>query len=108
MRFTQAEEQTALFDDQATVSHGDVARLFGEILEASVEPEPADLTRVVADPSYRLVFLKLVRNLAPAGNDLDRIVIRPTGPVGAGAVLTKQSARAIEQYVKRLTCAVQI
>jgi hypothetical protein len=80
-----------------------VPSVFGSILEAATQPDAGNLKEIVADESYRLVFLKLVRNLAPSGPDINRIELRPVGPVGAATVLTPSTARSLGQYISRTT-----
>ncbi|MFZ0130632.1 MAG: hypothetical protein WAL77_14540 [Candidatus Dormiibacterota bacterium] len=104
VRFSTQPQQLDLSGAPTPV--GDVTGLFGSILEAAVQPEADALTEIVPDEGYRLVFLKLVRNLAPAGPAIDRIEVRPLGPVGASTILTRQTARTIGRYITK-TSAIQ-
>lgn len=97
VRFSTQPEQLDLLGSAPI--DGNVTGAFGSILEAAVQADSMALKEIVPDEGYRLVFLKLVRNLAPTGSAIDRIELRPLGPVGAATVLTSQTARSISQTI---------
>ena len=97
VRFSTHPQQLDLL--ASVPANGNLTSVFGSILEAATHPESTALTELVPDQDYRLVFLKLVRNLAPTGAAIDRIELRPVSPVGAATVLTSQTARSIAQSI---------
>ena len=70
-----------------TIEPEQIARHFLEIVGASSGDDVAVLEKLVPDEKYRNTFLKLTRNLAPAGKSFDRIELRGAGeskPVALG------------------------
>lgn len=56
-----------------------IARHFLDIVNASSQPDKAELGKLVQDESYRGTFLKLARNLAPTGKSFEKIEMRIPG-----------------------------
>jgi hypothetical protein len=88
---------TSLIDSPPTTER--VVSRFGEILDAATRPDTPELTDFVPDDGYRSVFLKLVRNLAPAGRDVDRVEIRRLDQGSASTVLTRDLISSINRYL---------
>lgn len=64
-----------------------IAQHFLEIVSASAGDDTAELERIVPDETYRSTFLKLARNLSPAGKAFERLEFRASGelrPVALG------------------------
>lgn len=83
-----------------------IANHFLQIVSASSGGETAELKKLVPDEGYRDTFLKLTRNLAPSGNNFDRIELRASGetrPVAVGtearSVINQQLRAKSDQSV---------
>jgi hypothetical protein len=77
-----------------------IAHHFLQIVGASSGGNAAELERLVPHEGYRDTFLKLTRNLAPAGKAFDRIELRASGetrPVAIGL----EARTVINQQLRR-------
>lgn len=79
-----------------------IAQHFLEVVSASSGENATELERLVPDETYRNTFLKLARNLAPAGKTFERIEFRASGEAHPVA-LSSESRVAINQNLKRQT-----
>ncbi len=83
-----------------------IAQFFLEIVNASSSEDSDKLENIVTDDSYRNTFLKLSRNLAPAGKMFDHIELRAAGdtrPVGLGIESRININKQLRQKITQLT-----
>jgi hypothetical protein len=73
------------------------------ILETLIDRSPVALEHDVPDEKYRLLFLKVIRNLAPNGKDIGEIRVNRVSPSGERSLLLKPDMRrSIRDYFRML------
>jgi hypothetical protein len=91
----QEPAQTELFGEQRP-KVDNVTSTFLAVLRASASNPETELPLVVADESYQEVFLKLSRNLSPAGTTFDRLEVRDaSAPAVAPVTFSTANRREI-------------
>jgi hypothetical protein len=91
----QEPAQTELFDEQRP-NVDNVTSTFLAVLRASASNPETELPLIVADESYQEVFLKLSRNLSPAGTIFDRLEVRDaSAPAVAPVTFSTANRREI-------------
>ena len=102
-KFAQADDlvQMSLLQAVEQGIGSGIGMRFGEILEAATHPDDELLSQLVDDASYRDVFLRMTRNLAPNGREVETLEVRRLGPVPGGTVLTPEVRTVIGRYLDR-------
>lgn len=93
----QKPAQADFFNDE--IEPEEIARKFLEIVSAAADSNTEALKQLVPDEAYRSTFLKLARNLAPAGGAFDSIEFRSAGETRPIS-LTATSKDNIKQQIR--------
>ena len=96
----QGPEQMTLFGDNQPQAE-EISREFMSILKAAAIEPATELPKVVPDPGYRAMFLKLARNLSPSQNGkvFEELEIRFPGDAH-GVELSRQTRQKIQAVMR--------
>ncbi|MGA2333329.1 MAG: hypothetical protein ABSG75_16385 [Syntrophales bacterium] len=80
----------------------EITKKFLEIVDASVDESQEVIEKIVPDPEYRQVFLKLARNLAPTGKTFKRLEIKSaTDTEARPIILLPESRKEINESLRK-------
>ena len=97
----QKPSQGELFPE-VEVKVEEVSQKFLQIIRAAVEDPEESMKEIVPDNQYRETFLKLARNLAPAGKSYSRLSIRSAAsPETEPIILKRESREGIRSALKK-------
>lgn len=100
VRFATQVEQRELIEGTRLVQPEELSANFAAILDAAGS-DPTRFHEQVEDRGYRDAFVKLVRDLAPTGKEVDRVEIHRLGTTVAGTtVLTPPMRKELTKQLK--------
>ena len=102
---TLADRQLAIDDEDLEAADAVTSQIL-EVLHASQLDEDHPLDDLVPDPSYREIFLRMVRNLAPDGREVGEIEVREFGSVGPATILSPATRTRIRHRLPTATADV--
>jgi hypothetical protein len=91
--------QLTAFGADASAGLDSVGASFFDIISTVVDLGPEALADQVSDPDYRNAFLRLVRSLAPAGEALREVEVRPSRG-RRSTILVPETKKTIQKHLE--------